>query len=101
MTVRNVTEEYKIGYFTPMTGQGNDLLRSTPPNPRNCLHLGTLIVNGMAASCYSSVISHDLAHYMLAPLRWWTMRPSYSLMNNPLPIHLITVFTGSQKRCYK
>jgi len=21
--VRNITEEYKIGYFTPMTGQGN------------------------------------------------------------------------------
>lgn len=53
VTVRNVTEEYKVGYFTPMTGQG------------------TLIVNGMAASCYSSVVSHDLAHYVLAPLRWW------------------------------
>ncbi|CAF0753367.1 unnamed protein product [Adineta steineri] len=53
VTVRNITEEYKIGYFTPMTGQG------------------TLIVNGMAASCYSSVISHDLAQYILAPLRWW------------------------------
>lgn len=25
----------------------------------------------MAASCYSSVVSHDLAHYILAPLRWW------------------------------
>lgn len=23
VTVRNVTEEYKVGYFTPMTGQGN------------------------------------------------------------------------------
>ncbi|CAF1079110.1 unnamed protein product [Adineta ricciae] len=53
VTVRNITEEYKVGYVTPMT------------------HHGTLIVNGMAASCYSSVISHDLAHYALAPLRWW------------------------------
>jgi hypothetical protein len=25
----------------------------------------------MAASCYSSVVSHDMAHYILAPLRWW------------------------------
>jgi len=23
VTVRNITEEYKVGYFTPMTGQGN------------------------------------------------------------------------------
>jgi len=51
--VRNVTEEYKRGYFTPMTGRG------------------TLIVNDMAASCYSSVLTHHLAHQVLAPLRWW------------------------------
>ncbi|CAF3531782.1 unnamed protein product [Rotaria sp. Silwood1] len=51
--VRNVSEEYKVGYFTPMTSQG------------------TLIVNDLAASCYSSVVSHNLAHQMLAPLRWW------------------------------
>jgi hypothetical protein len=25
----------------------------------------------MAASCYSNVVSHDLAHYILSPLRWW------------------------------
>jgi hypothetical protein len=51
--VRNVTEEYKIGYFTPMTSQG------------------TLIVNDMAASCYASVVNHNWAHQILAPLRWW------------------------------
>jgi len=52
-SVRNVTEIFRVGYFTPMTGQG------------------TLIVNGMAASCYSSVLSHNLAHRFLAPMRWW------------------------------
>jgi hypothetical protein len=35
------------------------------------IHLGTLIVNDMAASCYSNVINHNLAHQMLAPIRWW------------------------------
>ncbi|CAF3201103.1 unnamed protein product [Rotaria socialis] len=53
VSVRNVSEEYKVGYFTPMTSQG------------------TLIVNDMAASCYASVVSHSLAHQVLAPLRWW------------------------------
>ncbi|CAF1092144.1 unnamed protein product [Didymodactylos carnosus] len=51
--VKNVTEEYKTGYYTPMTSKG------------------TLIVNDIAASCYSNVVSHNLAHNILAPLRWW------------------------------
>lgn len=25
----------------------------------------------MAASCYSSVLHHNLAHQALTPLRWW------------------------------
>jgi hypothetical protein len=73
VTVRNVTEEYKVGYFTPMTGQGN-IYFQFKFNIKSIFvlfKLGTLIVNGMAASCYSNVISHDLAHHILAPLRWW------------------------------
>ncbi|CAF1039997.1 unnamed protein product [Didymodactylos carnosus] len=51
--VKNVTEEYKTGYYTPLTSKG------------------TLIVNDIVASCYSNVVSHNLAHNILAPLRWW------------------------------
>jgi hypothetical protein len=38
VTVRNVTEEYKVGYFTPMTGQGKYLFliqHKTSPFPFN------------------------------------------------------------------
>lgn len=63
--VRNVSEEFKLGYFTPMTNEG------------------TLIVNDLAASCYSTVISHQLAHYTLAPLRWWYRMAKYFAVEQP------------------
>ena len=44
---------------------------------------GTLIVNGMAASCYSSVVSHDLAHHVLAPLRWWYRLAKFFAVKQP------------------
>lgn len=37
----------------------------------------------MAASCYSSVVSHNLAHYMLAPLRWWYKLAKLFTINQP------------------
>lgn len=57
----------------------NETSLETVANPP----LGTLIVNGMAASCYSSVVSHDLAHYMLAPLRWWYQLAKFFAVKQP------------------
>ena len=37
----------------------------------------------MAASCYSSVISHDLAHYILTPLRWWYQLAKFVSIKQP------------------
>lgn len=37
----------------------------------------------MAASCYSSVVSHDLAHYMLTPLRLWYRLAKFLSMAQP------------------
>ena len=52
-TVTNVTDEIKQGYIAPLTGEG------------------TLIVDGVAASCYGTLSSHRVAHAALAPMRWW------------------------------
>jgi len=32
--------------------------------------LGTLIVDNIAVSCYSNIISHEIAHISMAPIRW-------------------------------
>lgn len=37
----------------------------------------------MAASCYSSVVSHDLAHVILAPLRWWYHTAKFFAVKQP------------------
>lgn len=63
--VRNVSTEVKLGYFSPMTNEG------------------TLIVNDLAASCYSTVVSHKLAHYTLAPLRWWHRMAKFFAVEQP------------------
>jgi len=51
--VSNVTDVVKQGYMAPLTQEG------------------TLIVNHVAASCYATIDSHDVAHAVLAPMRWW------------------------------
>lgn len=51
--VSNVSDVVKQGYMAPLTQEG------------------TLIVNHIAASCYAIIDSHDVAHAVLAPMRWW------------------------------
>jgi hypothetical protein len=51
--VSNVSDVVKQGYMAPLTDEG------------------TLIVDGVAASCYATINSHRVAHSALAPMRWW------------------------------
>ncbi|OQV17015.1 Protein hedgehog [Hypsibius exemplaris] len=34
---------------------------------------GTIVVNGISASCYAAVADHKMAHAAFAPFRWWTL----------------------------
>jgi hypothetical protein len=51
--VSSVIEIVREGYAAPLTSEG------------------TLIVSGVAASCYATIKSHRLAHVAVSPLRWW------------------------------
>jgi hypothetical protein len=51
-SIRSIDVELRRGYATPITEQG------------------TLIVNRIGSSCYSSIYDHHLGHTAMAPLRW-------------------------------
>ena len=59
-TVSHVTDVIGQGYVAPLTNEG------------------TLIVDGIAASCYGTTNNHYFAHGVLAPMRWW-----YGLFGSP------------------
>ena len=50
--IRSIDVELRRGYATPITEHG------------------TLIVNRIGSSCYSSIYDHHLGHTAMAPLRW-------------------------------
>lgn len=51
--IRSIDVQLKQGYATPITQHG------------------TLIVNNVSSSCYSSIYHHNLGHIAMAPLRWF------------------------------
>ena len=42
-----------LGAYSPLTAEGN------------------LMVDGVLASCYASFPDHDMAHFTMAPMRWF------------------------------
>ncbi|CAF1119247.1 unnamed protein product [Didymodactylos carnosus] len=62
--IESINLKIKRGYSTPITS------------------VGTMIVNKISSSCYSTVHSHQLAHYSLAPLRWiYNIKKQLKLIN--------------------
>ncbi|XP_055331100.1 desert hedgehog protein-like isoform X2 [Paramacrobiotus metropolitanus] len=51
--ITSITEKILTGSVAPLTVEG------------------TIVVNGLAASCYASIQDAGLAHAAFAPLRWW------------------------------
>ena len=51
-SIRSIDLEFRSGYSTPLTNEG------------------TLLVNRISASCYSSIYSHRLGNAAMTPLRW-------------------------------
>ncbi|XP_030768223.1 sonic hedgehog protein A [Sitophilus oryzae] len=67
----NITRVYRRGVYAPLT------------------RAGTVVVNGIVASCYATVDSQDIAHYAFMPLRLvWNVKLGlyrvWTLLNKPL-----------------
>ena len=63
--VNNVTMEMKRGFSAPLTMSG------------------TLLVNGVVASCFANVHSHELAQFSLSPLRWYYQMSRWLSIEKP------------------
>ncbi|CAF1538967.1 unnamed protein product [Didymodactylos carnosus] len=42
-----------------------------------------IVVNDILASCYANVLSHNLAHLIMAPLRFYYTLSKYLCINEP------------------
>lgn len=51
--IRNIVLVTRTGVYAPLTQHG------------------TMVIHGVAASCYAAVNRHGLAHSAFGPLRWW------------------------------
>ncbi|CAF1351242.1 unnamed protein product [Adineta ricciae] len=67
--IRKIDVQLKQGYATPITQHG------------------TLIVNDVGASCYSSIYHQNLGHMAMAPLRWYHNAKQLFGMTNPSSIN--------------
>ena len=67
--VIQVNEEMKQGIYAPLTTTGTKEAHLTMK--KKVFLIGTLLVNGVLASSYANVHSHDAAHVFMAPLRFY------------------------------
>jgi hypothetical protein len=68
--VIEVIVEMKTGFYAPLTTSGKNRSNSMKVC---CISnvIGTILVNGIMASCFSNVKSHEAAQWYMSPLRWY------------------------------
>ncbi|CAF3220311.1 unnamed protein product, partial [Rotaria sp. Silwood2] len=64
-SVVQVKQEMKTGFYAPLTTAG------------------TLLANDVITSCYSNVKSHEMAHFYMAPLRWFNSLAQWLSISEP------------------
>ena len=80
--VIEVLMQMKTGYYAPLTASGKN--RSTLLKIyRISRVVGTIVVNGIMASCYSNVQSHEAAQWYMGPLRWYYWLSQSLSLNEP------------------
>jgi hypothetical protein len=80
--VIKVIVEMKTGYYAPLTTSGKN--RSIALKVY-CISIviGTVLVNGIMASCFSNVKSHEAAQWYMGPLRWYHWLAQSLSMSEP------------------
>ncbi len=80
--VIKVIVEMKTGYYAPLTTSGKN--RSIALEVY-CISIviGTMLVNGIMASCFSNVKSHEAAQSYMGPLRWYHWLTQSLSMSEP------------------
>ncbi len=80
--VIKVIVEMKTGYYAPLTTSGKN--RSIALEVY-CISIviGTMLVNGIMASCFSNVKSHEAAQWYMGALRWYHWLAQSLSMSEP------------------
>ena len=66
--IEEITMEKVDGYMAPLT------------------NAGTILVNGVLASCFAHVMSHKAANTAMFPIKWWYALASSKALRLPVPV---------------
>ena len=80
--VTEVIVETKTGYYAPLTTSGEKRFHLLTLC-FTCIVVGTILANGIMASCYSNVRSHEAAQWYMGVLRGYYWLAQSLSINEP------------------